>query len=435
VGVLLFRRGGAARNRDLGRVGIGLGLMLLALSDLLTLVTPYEDVPNLRLLMGSIATDPIVAVIIAAVLTWAAHSSVAVVILIMSLAARGVVPPDAAFALVLGANLGTAVNPVLESSAGTDPAGRRLPIGNLLNRIFGCAVTLALLGPIGRLLVTLEPHQAGRAVADFHTAFNLILALLFLPLLRPYARLLQRLLPARAEASDPGHPLYLDRSALEAPSVALVNAAREALRMVDLLEAMLRSALDDMEAKDRDQVANTRRMDDAVDKLNRSIREYLAAIDADVLDEAGHQRLSEILIFTTNLEHAGDVVERSLTKLAAKRIKRGVNLGQDALASIREMADRLQSNLQLAAAAFMTGSPSIARQLLDDKPAFRDIEAQATAVYMEGLRKGSADNAGSLQLDVLRDLRRINSHLGAAVRPILDASTLSGHDIGQAAGN
>jgi phosphate:Na+ symporter len=434
VGVLLFRRGGAARNRDLGRVGIGLGLMLLALSDLLSLVTPYEDVPSLRLLMGSIATDPIVAVIVAAVLTWAAHSSVAVVILIMSLAARGVVPPDAAFALVLGANLGTAINPVLESNIGADSAGRRLPIGNLLNRILGCVVVLVLLGPIGRFFVTLEP-QAGRAVADFHTVFNLVLAVLFLPLLRPYAQLLRRFLPARAEASDPGQPLYLDRNALEAPSVALANAARESLRMVDLLEAMLRSALDDMEAKDRDRVANTRRMDDAVDRLNRSIREYLAAIDTDVLDEAGHQRLSEILIFATNLEHAGDVVERGLTRFAAKRIKRGVALGQDTLGSMREMANRLQSNLQLAAAAFMTENASIAQQLFDDKPIFRDIEARATAQYMESLRSGNADAAGSLQLDVLRDLRRINSHLGAAVRPILDDFTLSGHDIGQAAGN
>src|SRR6202012_3307571 len=99
--------------------------------------------------------------------------------------------------------------------------------------------------------------------ADFHTAFNLILAVLFLPLLRPYARLLERIVPSRAQASDPGQPLYLDRGALEAPSVALANAGREALRMVDLLEAMLRSALDDMEAKDRDRVAGTRRMDDA----------------------------------------------------------------------------------------------------------------------------------------------------------------------------
>jgi phosphate:Na+ symporter len=419
IGVMMFRRGGAARNRDLGRVGIGLGLMLMALSQLLTLVTPYEDVPSLRLLMGTVATDPVVDVIIAAALTWAAHSSVAIVILVMSFAARGVVPPDAAFALVLGANLGTAINPVLESGEGSDAAARRLPIGNLLTRLVGCVIGLALLGPIGRGLVTIEP-RAARSVADFHTAFNLVVALAFLPALGPYARLLKRLLPQQAEPPDPGEPQYLDRTALETPAVALANAAREALRMADLLEAMLRSALDDLEAKDRGRVAGTRRMDDAIDCLNHAIRDYLAAIDADVLDPYGHRRLAEILVFTTNLEHAGDVVERSLTSLAAKRIKRGVALDSEGLNIVHQMAERLLANLRLATAVFMTDDASASRRLVDEKAIFRDIEYRATNLNFGRLRGGAASEADSLQLDVLRDLRRINSHLVAAVRPATD---------------
>jgi Na/Pi-cotransporter len=130
IGVILFRRSPASRTRDLGRVAIGLGLMLFALEQLLALLTPYEDVPSLRLLMGAIATQPIIDVIVAAVMTWAAHSSVATMLLIMSLAAQGVVPPDAAFALVLGANLGSALNPLLEGAAGSDRRqnGRRSAI-------------------------------------------------------------------------------------------------------------------------------------------------------------------------------------------------------------------------------------------------------------------------------------------------------------------
>ena len=137
LGVILFRRGTAARTRDLGRVAIGLGLMLMALHRLVTLMTPYEDVPSLRLVLGAITTEPVLDVLVAAGLTWAAHSSVAVVLLVMSFAAKGAVPPDAAFALVLGANLGTAINPVLEGVSGDDPVARRLPIGNLLNRAAG----------------------------------------------------------------------------------------------------------------------------------------------------------------------------------------------------------------------------------------------------------------------------------------------------------
>jgi len=129
VGVILFRRSFASRTRDLGRVAIGLGLMLFALQQLLSQITPYEDVPSLRLLMGAIATQPIIDVILATALTWAAHSSVATVLLTVSLAAKGVVPPDAAFALVLGANLGSALNPLLEGPGGGDPTAKRVPAG------------------------------------------------------------------------------------------------------------------------------------------------------------------------------------------------------------------------------------------------------------------------------------------------------------------
>src|SRR5437868_13788645 len=159
IGVILFRRSLATRTRDLGRVAIGLGLMLLALQQLLSLMTPYEDVPSLRLLMGAIATNPIIDVLLAAALTWAAHSSVAMVLLTVSLAAKGVVPPDAAFALVLGANLGSALNPLLEGAAG-DPVAKRVPAGNLLNRIVGIVLGLALLDWIGPFLVTIEPDAA-----------------------------------------------------------------------------------------------------------------------------------------------------------------------------------------------------------------------------------------------------------------------------------
>src|SRR6185437_13575634 len=205
LGVIMFRRANLARTRDLGRVAIGLGLMLMALHRLIVVTAPYEDMPNLRVVLGAITTEPILDLLLAAGLTWAAHSSVAVVLLVMSLAAKGAVPPDAAFALVLGANLGTAINPVLEGVSGDDPVARRLTIGNLLTRLAGCLVALALLGRIGSWMVQIEGDPA-RAVADFHTGFNLIVAALILPVLQPYAWLLRRLLPTRVDADDPSQP-------------------------------------------------------------------------------------------------------------------------------------------------------------------------------------------------------------------------------------
>jgi phosphate:Na+ symporter len=198
AGVLMFRRGTSSRTHDLGRVFIGLGLVLLALHQLLQLMTQYEDEPSLRVMLGAVSTAPFLDVLLAAGMTWAAHSSIAVVLLVVSVASKGIVPPAAAIALVAGANLGSAINPVLEGEPSGDPAAKRLAVGNLINRGVGVALTLAFLHPIGRFVVVFEPDIA-RAVADFHTLFNLALACLFYPFLSPFANFLRWLFPARVD--------------------------------------------------------------------------------------------------------------------------------------------------------------------------------------------------------------------------------------------
>jgi phosphate:Na+ symporter len=385
------------------------------------MITPYEDVPSLRILLGAVTTEPLIDILIAAVLTWAAHSSVAVVLLIMALAVQGVVPPHAAFALVLGANLGTAINPLLESGVSGDPSAKRVPIGNLINRAVGCALALALLNWIGPALITIDPNP-GRAVADFHTGFNVVLALLFFPLLKPFARLLARLLPARIDAADPSQPIYLDWAARETPSIALAGAAREALRMVDVFETMLRGALDSLNRGDRKRVTETARMDNVLDRLDTAIKEYLTSLDSDALDGAEHRRLSEILAFTTNLEHAGDIVEKSLMPLAAKRIKRALSFSETSRQEIQEMVDRLVGNARTAAAVFMTEDPRAARQLLGEKEVFREIETRTTEEHFGRVRPNRLEDIemSKLLLDIVRDLKRVNAHLAAAAYPVLE---------------
>jgi len=421
IGVVLFRRSGQSRSRDFGRVAIGLGLMLMALEGLLALMTPYEDVPSLRLLMGSLASQPVLDVILAAGLTWVAHSSVATILLIVSLAANQIVPPDAAFALVLGANLGSALNPLIEGSGGGDPVARRLPMGNMLNRALGAVLALALMKWIGPLMVVLEPNSA-RAVADFHTAFNLVMAALFLPFLGPFARFLAWMLPARAVSVDPSTPIYLDNNAREMPAIALAGASREALRMADVLETMLRNALDVLDRGDRNQVTAAKRLDNVLDRLNREIKVYLTAIDPEALDDEDNRRLSEILAFVTNIEHAGDIVEKGLLAVAAKRLKRGLSFSVEGQAEIRTMMERLAGNVSAAAAVFMTDDARAARVLLGEKEVFRDLEVRATETHFARIRAGRVESVetSALHLDVLRDMKRINSHIAAAAYPVLE---------------
>jgi phosphate:Na+ symporter len=422
VGVLMFQRA-TAGPRDFGRVLIGLGLVLMALNEFVTVLSPYEGMPSLRQFLGAISTQPMLDVLLAAGLTWAMHSSVAVVLVIMSFAAKGTVPPDAAFALVLGANLGTAINPVLEGATGDDPAARRVPLGNLVNRILGVSVALILLPYISPWLAQFDTSRA-RAVADFHTAFNLVLAGIFLPLLDPYAALLRRWLPARVDQGDPSRPLHLDPAARETPVIALGGAAREALRLADVLDTMLIGLRDAFEKADRKQVAETKRLDDVIDKLNTAIKSYITSLDPGALSDADHRRVREILAFATNMEQAADIVTKDLLGIVAKKIKRGLAFSESGQADLLSMLDRLLANVRTAASLFLTGDERAARLLASEKETFRGLEAAATEAHFDRLRSGRIDTAetSALHLDALRYLKSVNAHLVAgAAYPLLES--------------
>ena len=418
-GVVMFRAG-AARTRDIGRVAIGLGLMLIALSTLLEIITPYEDVPSLRILMGGIATDRLISIVFGALLAWAAHSSVAVALLVMSFAEKGVVPLNAALALIIGANIGTALNPLLEGARGGDAAGRRVVVGNLITRLAGAAVATPLLSLIGVHLVQIEPNFS-RAVADFHTAFNLVIALAFLPLLQPLARLLERLVPIEVGPADPKRPLYLDASALETPSIALGHATREALRMVDVLNSMIEGVADALRLGDREAAARARRQDDLLDALNSEIKRYLSRLDPETLTDDEHRRAEAVLAFSLNLEGAGDVVERNLASFVAKRLKRGVESSPEDDREIREAFEAVRANLRSAASVFTTGDRRAARVLSQQKAEFRRREGEAIKTHFARLRQQRQATAPSL--DLLRDIKRLNDHLVAgAAYPVLEAA-------------
>jgi phosphate:Na+ symporter len=422
IGMVMFRKDSRTQAHDLGRVFIGLGLMLLALHQLLSLMTVYENSPILSMLLSAVSASWFLDVCLAALLTWAAHSSVAIVLLIMSLATKGVVPADAAFALVLGANLGTAINPLVEGPGGDDPAAKRLPFGNLIGRILGVAATVNFLGPISHFMTSIEPTSA-RSVADFHTVFNLVVAVVSLPLLGPYASLLRRWLPERVDPADPARPLYLDPAARETPIVALGAASREALRLADVLEEMLQGVNAGLAKGDRRLLVETRRREDVLDKLNIAIKAYLTSLDPEELNATDHRRLNEILTFTMNIEQAGDVVDRNFLPHASKRLKRGLAFSEEEQKDLTAMIERLSANLKTAASLFVTEDPRTARLLVDEKVAFRDAESKATASHFNRLRDSDlqAAQARSIHLDLLRDIKLINSHIiAAAAYPVLE---------------
>jgi phosphate:Na+ symporter len=421
VGVITFKRGSQTRTRDLGRVAIGVGIMVLSLHILLDTLAPAENAPAVRALLGAMTGDPMLCLLMAAALTWAAHSSVTVVLLVMSLAYSNFITPVAALALILGANLGSAINPLIEGSRGDNPASRRLPLGNLLNRVVGCALVLPFLNQIADGLAWLEPNPS-RMAADFHTAFNLVLALVFIFPLKPLAALLIRLLPERVKPSDPSTPLYLDDTALGTPSVALACAARETLHIGDIIEDMLRRTMTALMTDDRKMVAEICRMDDAVDRLDEAVKLYVTKLTRESLNQQDGHRAMEIISFSINLEHVGDIIDKNLMELAAKKMKRKVVFSTEGAAELQAFHQEVVDNLKLAFSVFMSGDVKIARLLVTEKATLRAAEFAAAESHLARLRDGRPESleSSSLHLDILRDLKRIHSHICSVAYAVLE---------------
>jgi phosphate:Na+ symporter len=423
VGLVAFRAGPRTRIKDLGRVAIGIGLMLLALHILLDTLAPAENAEGVRVLLNSITNDPILCVVIAAALTWGAHSSVATVLLFMSLAYSHFVTPAAALALVLGANLGSAINPVLEGGRRDDLSTYRLPVGNLLNRLLGLLLVLPFLHPIADALSSLQP-DASRMTAEFHVAFNVVMAFVFIGLLDPLASVLEKLFPKRKAVDDPAAPRYLDESFLEAPSLALADAARETLRMGDVIETMLREVMTALMTNNRALVADVSRMDNVVDHLDEAIKLYVTKLTRGSLDEREGRRAMEIISFAINLEHIGDIIDRNLCEVAVKKIKRKLQFSSDGADELAAFHKRVVESLKIAFGVFMSGDPTEARKLLAEKTQLRGAELAAAERHLERLREGRPETleTTSLHLDILRDLKRIHSHICASAYAVLDVA-------------
>ena len=421
IGVVTFLASSVPFTRHIGRVLIGLGLLLLSLQLIVAGSEPLRDSAALRAVVTPLAKDPILAVLLAVLLTWLAHSSVAIVLLVMSFVAVGIVPLALGLALVLGANIGSGIIPLaLTYSSG--PAARRIPLGNLLFRICGVIIALPLIGHLAPALALLEA-DAARQLANFHTLFNLVLAAVFLPFTSAMARLTERLCPDSEQAEGPAAPKYLDPSAIGNPPVALACATRELLRMADLVETMLRGVIDVLRDDDSKRLSQISALDDDVDALHEAIKLYLTQVSRSELDEEDSRRCIELIDFTTNLEHIGDIIDKNLLEIAQKKIKKKLAFSTEGWHELTDLHTRVVDQMQLGLSVFVSGDIATARRLLAMKDRFRDLERAGSEQHLDRLRSGMVESieTSALHLDILRDLKRINSHLTAVAYPILDA--------------
>lgn len=422
VGVVMFvsrQDTGAGR---VGRILIGLGLITLALHLIVESTRPLTESPAVRALLVALPNEVVLDIVVGAVLTVLSYSSLAIVLLTATLAASGLLPAAVALGLVLGANVGSGLLAMI-ATANASPQVRRLPVGNFLFKVSGALLAIPLL-PHAHVMLQDYVQNVHQQVVLFHLGFNICIAVLFIGLTGFVARITERLLPTPSHLLGTERPRHLDPSALATPSLAISCAAREALHQADVVETMMRGIMPVIKHNDLSLAEQLRHMDDTVDELYSAIKFYLTQISREALSERESRRWTDIVSFTINMEQIGDIIERVLQDVEDKKIRKNRSFSDAGMAEITALHERLMANLRLAMSVFLDGHVRDAKKLLEEKARFRDMEHEYAAAHITRLRDNTAQSieTSSLHLDLISDLKRINSHICSIAYPILESA-------------
>ena len=224
--------------KDVGQAILGLGLMFLGLKLILDNVGPLKTTPLAIDLLGAVGENPAIGLLVGAVFSALVTSSAATLGLALAFAQQGLLPLGGAVAIVLGANIGTCVT-ALTASVGATAEAKRVAVAHIAFKLLGAAVVFPFIGPF-TAVVAATASEPARQIANAHTLFNIGISLAFLPFTPLAARAIEALVPDDQQGDTPFRARYLDERSLDQPSLALGQATREALRMADVVQGMLR---------------------------------------------------------------------------------------------------------------------------------------------------------------------------------------------------
>ncbi len=414
-----------SRRRMIKYVGqalLGFGFIFFSMKVMSDAMVPLRDSDLVKTLLVSLGSQPLLGIIVAATFSALVHSSAATIGLAITLSLQDLLPLSAAIPVILGANIGTCAT-ALASSIGTKAEAKRVAMAHIFFKVLGVLIFLPFIEPFSRL-VRLTAADVPRQIANAHTLFNVALTMLFLPFAPLMARLISGLVPVDREGDSLFKAKYLDDHILDTPALALGQATREALRMADIVSEMLGKTVRAFTADDPELIDSIEEQDNQVDTLDREIKHYLTKLSQQSLTDEQSKREISILSFVNNMENIGDIVDRNLMELAKKRVNKGAHFSEAGIQEITLLHKKVLQNLELGIAAFASNDPALAQQVLERKLEVSQTERRFRQAHIERLHAGYRESidTSEIHLDVLTNLKRINSHVTAVAYPVLESA-------------
>ncbi len=419
AGMPLFLFGKRPAVRGIGQTLIGLGFLLLSIQLISAAVAPLKDNADVMEVMGVLQNHPFWLLGFTAMLKVLLQSATATIGIAIALVTQGVLSVNGGVAVVLGANIGIGVTALMAGFK--RPETRRMAMGNLAFKVAGVAVCVPLTTGLIHLLEPVSPQGDTQVIANAHTLFNVVLAVVGLPVIGMLAKLLEKLVPDRPAPRE-GQARHLEPAYLQSPALALGQATQEILHMADYVRGMLHDARRAFQQGDIALCDEVQKRDDLVDNLNNEIKAYITKISEESLTAEESRREVALLTFANDLESIGDIIDKNLIDLARKKITQQLEFSAEGRGELDDYFGKVVENFEIATSAFATRDPVLAEKLMRHKHHLSETEREYRNRHFHRLHAGLKESfeTSAIHLDALTALKRINSHLTAVAYPILE---------------
>ncbi|MBF0445402.1 MAG: Na/Pi cotransporter family protein [Magnetococcales bacterium] len=425
--------------KNWGLTLLGLGLVFYGMSVMSSAMKPLRSYEPFLDLMKSME-NPVMGILVAAAFTGLVQSSSATTSLVIVMAGQGFVTLPAGIALAFGANIGTCVTALL-ACIGKSREAIQAAVVHLLFNVFGVVLWIAFIDQLGDAVIALSPDTAltgaaklsaevPRQIANAHTIFNVVNTIVAIPFVNQFAAIVTKLVPnktadeAAADVQAAFKHKYLDEGMLSTAPLALSMVRREASRMGEVVENMLKEIPAGVYTGNVDHMVGVRDKDDQVDILYGEISKYLSRIgQANISEESADEAMAAMTTIT-ELENIGDIVETHLYHLSEVCAARQVNLDKEAIATLTGFQEMIVKAFHSALVAYEHDRPDAAKMVLkleDDIVDGMDklVLERHQQLLSSGKVTGKEMAVFTFQSDILENYKRIYLHTKRIAKLVL----------------
>jgi len=419
--------------KQFGRILLGLAMILIALTFMSQVSSALAASDLIKTIISSLGDELLIAVLLFAILTWLAHSSIAILLFWASLVHAGITSdPALIVAAVLGINLGNTIPPIIMTWNQAAPA-RRIVFGHGAFKLSGVILGFIFLRLIDGLYDVI-PGEPSFRVVILHILFNLSLIVIFSGVVKPVGKVLERFFIEPAKPADDLGPKYIpaktagdDGKAELFPVTAL---SREVLRILGTIQNMLEITLDMLISGNSGQSQEIVRMEGKVNALFRAVRTYAVDLTRKGISDADQRKVTALLRYTASLENAGDVICKTMIGIPEAMKKEGKQFSDEGKDELNTLFRYLIGNTQLAAEVIMAWHQETGRFLVQRKRDFKIMCRDSSKQHINRLSQGvsNAMESSSAHLDLISDMRWINTQVSSIGYDVFPEAENSGDE-------